>query len=373
MAQVIILIVVTLGFLTGNAVAGNFGCFLGGLLTFVASLLVIDLTTAGRSTEGFLLRHRGSLVEFVAVIAGIIIGQHFYNGLLGILGGIAAGIFSGQWLTNRLGWGGESFELEVGVRVAYLAILHSLATTGTGASERERNELWLAAKRLFLNLGYTADNDVTLLLAQAEAGAASIDMPNFVAALPRDWQCRLLLDAMRIVYSSPTVAAEKRNFIETLFTWTNIADRSLLSLYDRSATNGPDMRNLWLEELGLPPSATPQDIEKAYRQLALEYHPDRLTDLHLPPHMAELAQAKMAAVNAAYAGLKGRSAHSEGLRFRPEVGEDPFLAVDGQAFQCRCWLCDRTNRVPAQADLATVRCGECHALLGVNHGALNGT
>ena len=49
--------------------------------------------------------------------------------------------------------------------------------------------------------------------------------------------------------------------------------------------------------LGVDPSASDEEIKKAYRDLARKYHPDRYTS---NPDMAELANEKMKEVNTAY-------------------------------------------------------------------------
>jgi len=61
--------------------------------------------------------------------------------------------------------------------------------------------------------------------------------------------------------------------------------------------------------LGVSPSATDQEIKKAYRDLARKYHPDSYVDNPL----AELAQEKMKEINEAYDTImKNRAAGNSG-------------------------------------------------------------
>ena len=55
------------------------------------------------------------------------------------------------------------------------------------------------------------------------------------------------------------------------------------------------MRNQHLKILGLKSSASEADIKKAYRKLAMLYHPDKNQD--------KLAHKKFIKINEAYAGL----------------------------------------------------------------------
>lgn len=60
--------------------------------------------------------------------------------------------------------------------------------------------------------------------------------------------------------------------------------------------------------LGVNPGADPEEIRRAYRQLARDHHPDKFTGRGMPHSAEMLAHAKMAAINAAYAQLmKSRS------------------------------------------------------------------
>jgi hypothetical protein len=58
------------------------------------------------------------------------------------------------------------------------------------------------------------------------------------------------------------------------------------------------------ETLGIAPGATPDEISVAYRQMAKQYHPDRVT--HLGPEFRAMAEERMKEINAAYQELNGR-------------------------------------------------------------------
>ena len=68
------------------------------------------------------------------------------------------------------------------------------------------------------------------------------------------------------------------------------------------------------EVLGVPRTATDEEIKKAYRNLARKYHPDNYHDSPL----ADLAQEKMKEINAAYEQItkerSGRGSTSGGYR-----------------------------------------------------------
>lgn len=55
--------------------------------------------------------------------------------------------------------------------------------------------------------------------------------------------------------------------------------------------------------LGVKPSASKAEIEKAYKKLAAQYHPDKVT--HLGKEFQELAHEKMVEIQRAYEQLRG--------------------------------------------------------------------
>jgi DnaJ like chaperone protein len=60
--------------------------------------------------------------------------------------------------------------------------------------------------------------------------------------------------------------------------------------------------------LGLDPSADRDEVRRVYRRLVAEHHPDRLIAKGVPEELLEMATARMAQINAAYARIMKRPA-----------------------------------------------------------------
>ncbi|MBV8971388.1 MAG: TerB family tellurite resistance protein [Sphingomonadaceae bacterium] len=62
--------------------------------------------------------------------------------------------------------------------------------------------------------------------------------------------------------------------------------------------------------LGVTPGAGPEELRAAYRALVKTYHPDRHHAEGTPPEFLRVAEARMAAINAAYAAVTARGART---------------------------------------------------------------
>lgn len=363
MLQVVVWIIVAVGFSYGALVGGNFGSFVGGTSAYAACLLWIDVIHFNRELAGYVLRHRGTFVEFMAIVVAIILGWHFTFTLGGEVVGFLVGLFGGRWLSNRLAWGGQAYLQEVGRRTFYLGMLNVIVTSGAASSSRMNEEFQITARQLLGELGYRSGRDITAFLAEGQQAVTNGDVPAYVANLPREWQQRLLRDALRIAYSQLPADDKKVQLIQSLLDLSGISDRSLLAQYDRRFAATDVTRADWLKELDLKPGATSDEVDAAYRRAVKQYHPDRLYDV--PAHVKGLVQAKMVALNAAYDGLKDQWDNSRPYLFRDSNDQEVTITECAQTFVCRCWICGQSNRLLGYADLNSARCGECHALLGM--------
>lgn len=62
--------------------------------------------------------------------------------------------------------------------------------------------------------------------------------------------------------------------------------------------------------LGIAPGADAADLKRAYHALVRQYHPDRHLAEGMPSEFIRVAEARMAAINGAYAALSGKAART---------------------------------------------------------------
>lgn len=74
--------------------------------------------------------------------------------------------------------------------------------------------------------------------------------------------------------------------------------------------------------LGLSRTASDAEVKTAYRRLAHEYHPDRLIAQGVPREFIDVANAKMAAINAAYERIRKQRARPPALVGAADAGPD---------------------------------------------------
>jgi hypothetical protein len=125
-------------------------------------------------------------------------------------------------------------------------------------------------------------------------------------------------------------------------------------------------RQVHLNTLGLTPEADNSAIKTAYRNLAKDYHPDRLSNVS--PAVRKLAEEKFKDLNLAYESLMENAAG--------EIGLSGLIIWGGQKQHTsalasspgdigHCFLCGQMNRLPSMASLLKARCGRCYALMAL--------
>lgn len=115
----------------------------------------------------------------------------------------------------------------------------------------------------------------------------------------------LLVDLTYQIASTDNIITEsEQNSIEIIVSNLGISDedhRRIKSKYTQ------EKKKDYYSIFGLQPGATPEEIKKAYRVMASQYHPDKVS--HLGKELIEFANKKFTEINGAYEELKKIKGH----------------------------------------------------------------
>lgn len=358
---VVTLTAVLAGFFLGGMWGGNLGSFAGGLGALFLCLVVKDVLFLERTLEGFFARHRTEIAGFVVVVILVILGSYLLGPTWGTLLGLVGGRTAGEWIAGRLGWSAEQAQNDLLMRALQLTYPVALVGLDSPPDPRELKTLHKIARCSLQPLGLHHERDVQNVL---EISRRLIDEPAYINWLPtadEELRFRIVWNCLEVIYSRESIPSEKRQFVVELEQFLNLQNLSVLGVYDRSIAI-QQMRIPALNVLGLAADATESQIDATYRDAVRQFHPDRVQGV--PDHLSALAREKMVQINEAYHLLKTSDPVSLKYTFRG-VEEDAVIAPDGESsFLCRCWLCRKANRIPDHVVLHSLRCGDCHALLG---------
>ncbi len=136
------------------------------------------------------------------------------------------------------------------------------------------------------------------------------------------------------------------------------------ALYVRSRATASDHahRNA-CHTLGVHYQADADTVKSAYRALSQKYHPDK--HAALDPDIRALTAEKFASIKAAYDTLCGADAGS-GEWFAKQADSGRLAPAAAEA-AVLCFICGKTNSLPARERLVSARCPVCQTLLAFEH------
>lgn len=111
-----------------------------------------------------------------------------------------------------------------------------------------------------------------------------------------------LLEALLMIATVDGVHEDEIRFLEHVAEIMGFSPRQWAAIKARHISLAPDDPHA---VLGVAPGAAPGEIRAAWRRLAREHHPDRHMAAGTPPEFIRIAEARMAAINTAYATLAG--------------------------------------------------------------------
>lgn len=108
-----------------------------------------------------------------------------------------------------------------------------------------------------------------------------------------------------IAYADGRLSIEEQQVLQQIAGYLNLSAmdyRTIAAMFGGSATSAAVNSTKAYEILGIDRNATEEDIKKTYRQLALKYHPDRVT--HLGEDVRKSAEEKFKKIQEAYEIVK---------------------------------------------------------------------
>lgn len=114
-----------------------------------------------------------------------------------------------------------------------------------------------------------------------------------------------LLEALWLIAATDGFHAAELRYLEAVAVHLGIDEDRAGAIRARHIV--PPEDDPW-RVLGVEPGADPAALKRAYHALVKQYHPDRHLAEGMPSEFIRVAEARMAAINAAYAHLTGRMA-----------------------------------------------------------------
>lgn len=236
--------------------------------------------------------------------AGAMVASDLGMSIWGRLMEGAAGLLAGTPLGALLGLGGRGDATRSTAFTIGVVVLSAKMARVDGVVRRVEVETF---KRLFRvepeemrNVGYVYD------LARRDSAGFEVYARQIAALFAeRDPVLEELLDSLLLIAESDgELHAAEVAFLRAVAGIFGFSDADFDRMVEgRRLTLGDPFCDPY-RVLGVPCGAAPETVKDAYRRLAREHHPDRLIAQGLPAEFVDLATEKMAAINAAYDGIR---------------------------------------------------------------------
>lgn len=248
-----------------------------------------------------------ALIHFLGVL--------LYSGLAAVLLFIA--LFWGftYWVQRKVATY-ERSQTESHNRFVWL-LVQVLVHTAKIDGQISRDEIQTIHRFFQYNLRYnqTQMHWVKEIIKEAIHGTPPLDslLSDFKATFAYEPRLILLELVYQVLYSKRAVSESELQVARHIAVFLDIADydwRTVEAKYryrsQQTAAAAQDLAGRHYATLGLAKGANMEEIKKAYRQLSMQYHPDKVG--HLGEEFKAVAEEKMKDINAAYDYFKKQQA-----------------------------------------------------------------
>lgn len=248
-----------------------------------------------------------ALINFLGIL--------LYSGLAAVLLFIALFWGFSYWVQKKVATY-ERSQTESHNRFVWL-LVQILVHTAKIDGQITRDEIQTIYRFFQYNLRYnqTQMHWVKEIIKEAIHQTTPLDalLNEFKAAFAYEPRLILLELVYQVLYSKKTVSGNELETARYIAVFLDIPDydwRTIEAKYryhrQRAAAAAEDTAERHYATLGLSKGASMEEIKKAYRQLSMQYHPDKVG--HLGDEFKGVAEEKMKEINAAYDYFKKQAA-----------------------------------------------------------------
>lgn len=257
------------------------------------------------------------------------------------------------------------------LRLALFTIYVSAAHVDGVIHVNERRRLKLLAQDM---LGPVPDHEVDQWIDDIDVRKFSAtECAEVLRSLPVNLHFHVVRDVMSVFCADDDFNPAESQWMQE-FAYRAGFDPALATfLYHCFCRDSEDavQRARHLATLGLPLNASDEEIRRAYRKLAPEYHPDRHHGISKA--LRELAEQRLKEINEAHHCLtragRGNALPDHAALVSNRTPQDASTLNAGNVVMCG--LCETRNRLPPSEQHAKARCGVCFALLVLPREVIN--
>lgn len=243
------------------------------------------------------------------------LGALLYSGLAAVLLFIALFWGATYWLQSKVATYEQS-QTESHNKFVWL-LVQILIHTAKIDGQISREEIQTIHRFFQYNLRYnqTQMHWVKDLIKEAINATPSLDslLTEFKATFAYEPRLILVELVYQVLYTKRQVTDEEQRVARYIAVFLAIADydwRTIEAKYryrsQQTAAAAQDLASQHYATLGLAKGASMEEIKKAYRQMSMQYHPDKVR--HLGDEFKAVAEEKMKEINAAYDYFKKQAA-----------------------------------------------------------------
>ena len=225
------------------------------------------------------------------------VGGKFWGGMLGFMFGGPLGAIAGVYIGHHFD-AGKPRRNELNAKAVFqinlISILAYVAKVDGDVDQREINTIFAFFRQAGFSPVQMQIIERTLNFALTQDIDLEATCRNFRKAANYESSLMLLRVVYLVVMADQKVHRNEKTAIEEIARYLGIHDDDFEML--RAEFLKTDDK--YYKILGLEPGASAAEVKKAYRKLALDYHPDRVA--HLGREYVDVAEEKFKTINEAY-------------------------------------------------------------------------